>query len=77
MPMNGLRRLRRVFGGGAGGATGFSASLGLLGATRGDWVTMGCARRLESMTKGADSILTSDQVLTQASPEVESEIGNA
>ncbi|WP_348271601.1 hypothetical protein [Bosea sp. Leaf344] len=34
--MKGLRRRRRAFGGGAGGVTGFNASLGLFGATRGD-----------------------------------------
>jgi hypothetical protein len=40
MPMKGLRRRRRAFGGGAGGATGFSASLGLFGATRGEVFTV-------------------------------------
>jgi uncharacterized membrane protein affecting hemolysin expression len=40
MATKGLRRRRRVFGGGAGAATGLRASLGLLGATRGDWFTV-------------------------------------
>jgi hypothetical protein len=35
MAINGERRRRRTFGGGDGGATGFNASFGLLGATRG------------------------------------------
>jgi hypothetical protein len=35
MDRKGLRRRRRTFGGGAGGATGLRASLGLFGATRG------------------------------------------
>ncbi|WP_244448648.1 hypothetical protein [Bosea sp. LC85] len=40
IPMKGLRLLRRTFGGGAGGATGFNASLGLFGATRGEVFTV-------------------------------------
>jgi hypothetical protein len=47
---NGLRRRRRAFGGGAGGATGLRASLGLLGATRGVSFTIVALAELGSVS---------------------------